>query len=63
MTDFSDVIWPYGPDKYKGRRMSEIPSGFLKWIAENSFKDDLAEAASDEWHFRDRFNDHFWEDN
>ena len=59
--DFSDVIWPYGPDNHKGKRLGDIPSGFVKWISENSFDDELAEAASDEWFFRDKFNNHFWE--
>lgn len=62
MEDFSDVTWPYGPEKHKGKRFGELPSNFIKWIAENSFREDLAEAASNEWHFRDRYGDHVWED-
>ena len=59
--DFSDVIWPHGPDNFKGKRLGAIPSGFVKWISENAYDDSIAEAASQEWFFRDKFNEHFWD--
>lgn len=60
-TDFSDTIWPWRPDKYRGKRLGDIPSGFIKWIAENSRDDSIAEDASDEYSFRSKWNNHFWD--
>lgn len=51
-------IWPHGPEEYRGKAIEDIDSRFLKWIAENAFDDELAEAADKEWRFRERFNTH-----
>lgn len=61
MTHHALIKWPYGPDKYKDKKMEDLPSKFLRWIAENSFNDRLATAADQEWAFREKFNEH-WED-
>ena len=61
MTHFAHIIWPHKPEEHKGKKMEELPSKFLRWVAENAFDDRLATAADQEWQFREKFNDH-WED-
>lgn len=58
--DLGMTIVPFG--KYKGKIISDIPSGYLKWLAENAYIDEIAEAADAEYDFRDANNEHFWED-
>lgn len=62
MAEFEDVqgnvLWPFGPEKYKNKRIDSLPSRFLRWVAENSFNDSLATAASEEWEFREKHNQH-----
>lgn len=50
---------PYG--KFKGKEMWQIPSGYLKWMAENLDNDDLCEAADEEYQHRERYNTHWWD--
>ncbi len=50
---------PYG--KFKGKEMEDIPSGYLRWIAENFNNEDVCEAADKEYQFREKWNSHFWE--
>ena len=44
------IRMPYG--KFKGKEMHEIPSRYLKWLAEN-VGGTLAVAADEEWRWRD----------
>lgn len=55
---FSDVIWPFNPPEYKGKRIGDLPSGFVRWIAENAKNDRLATAADKEYQFRERHDTH-----
>lgn len=59
--DYSDVRWPHKPEKFKGERMGDLPSNFLKWIAENATDDSLAEAADKEYDYREMTDSHEWE--
>lgn len=45
--------------KYKGKDLEEIPSGYLKWLAENCEDDEVATAADDEYNWRTDHNKHF----
>ena len=56
----SDKIMPYG--KFKGKAIHEIPSGYLKWMAENIDDEELCCAADEEYQHREHYNEHFWED-
>lgn len=56
-----ETIWPHGPDEYRGKQLCDIPSGFLKWIADSAYNDSIAKDAGDEWHWRDKNCEHFWE--
>ena len=49
---------PYG--KFKGKEMHEIPSGYLRWVAEN-LGETLACAADEEWRWREKNRQH-WEE-
>jgi len=47
---------PYG--KFRGCDVDDLPSGYLKWVAEN-FKDDIIASKADrEWQERERFGTH-----
>ncbi len=50
---------PYG--KFKGKEMHEIPSGYLKWLAEN-FGEFVAVAADKEYQWREKNRQHWEED-
>jgi len=56
----SDTIMPYG--KFKGKAIHEMPSGYLKWMAENLDDEVLACEADDEYQYREKYNCHQWED-
>jgi len=53
---------PYG--KYKGKDIDQLPSGYLRWVAEN-WKEDIpqnraiCEAADKEYQYRERQGLHF----
>lgn len=52
------VTMPYG--KFKGKEMHEVPSGYLRWVAEN-LGEFLAVAADEEWQWREKNRQH-WEE-
>jgi hypothetical protein len=56
------VIWTYGPNKYRYKRIEELPSKFLLWAAENCQNSKLAAAADSEWQFREKYNRHLEEE-
>ena len=49
---------PYGA--FKGKEMHEIPSSYLRWLAENA-GETITVAADEEWRWRDNMRQH-WED-
>ncbi len=51
---------PWG--KYKGKDLEDIPSPYIKWLSEECDNETIAEEADEEWQFRERFNNHFYED-
>jgi hypothetical protein len=59
MPDFSEVIVYFG--KHKGKAIGEIPSGYLKWLANNADDDEIAEAADQEYDWRTTHNQHQWD--
>lgn len=55
---------PFG--KFQGKSMEEIPSGYLKWVAENwesktDLDEEIIEAADTEYQHRETHRTHFWE--
>ncbi len=52
------IRMPYGA--FKGKEIHEIPSSYLKWLAEN-VGEFLAVAADEEWQWREKMNEH-WEE-
>ena len=51
------MIMPFG--KFKGKDLEEIPSGYLKWLAENCENDEIATEADKEYSWRTDCNKHF----
>ena len=51
---------PWG--KHKGKDLEDIPSSYIKWLSEECDNETIAEEADEEWQFRERFNNHFYED-
>jgi len=50
---------PWG--KFKGKEMEDIPSGYLRWLAENCKDEKVCCAADEEYQWREKYNEHFWE--
>lgn len=55
-----EIRMPYG--KFKGKYIHEIPSGYLRWMAENLEDETLCCAADEEFNIREAQNAHFWDD-
>ena len=49
---------PYGA--YEGKEMHQIPSAYLKWLAENFAIENVCTAADKEWQWREKYGEH-WE--
>jgi len=59
MNDPGLVTIPFG--RYQGRQINDIPSNYLKWIIDNvENNDELVEAATEEYQFRNDYRNHFW---
>ena len=56
----SDMIMPYG--KFKGKPFYEIPSGYLKWLAENVGDERIAIEADEEYQHREKYGVHWYDD-
>ena len=54
-----EIRMPYGA--FKGKKMHEIPSGYLKWLAENFDNEDICKAADDEYQYREKYGTHKWD--
>lgn len=50
---------PYG--KFKGKEMHEIPSKYLKWLAENCEDEGICMEADEEYQYREHYNIHWYE--
>jgi len=50
---------PYG--KFRGRAMHQIPSGYLKWVAESFGRENICVVADEEWQYREKYTEH-WEE-
>jgi len=48
---------PWG--KHKGKLIDDLPSGYLKWLAECCDDDAICEAADKEYSYRSDHNLHF----
>lgn len=44
------MIMPWG--KHKGEDLEDIPSSYLKWLAENCEDEEICSAADDEYSWR-----------
>jgi len=53
----SEIKMPYGA--FKDKPIHKIPSGYLKWVAENFDDEKICEAADDEWQWREKLDEHF----
>lgn len=51
-----DPVMPFG--KYKGTRISKLPSNYLLWMAENMADGELCYAADEEYQLRTKENSH-----
>jgi len=47
---------------FKHYEIEDIPSGYLRWLAENCDDDVIASAADEEFRFRSDNSEHFWDD-
>ncbi len=47
---------------YKDRTIGDIPSRYLKWLAENAYDNKTRQAAEDEFNWRTDHGGHFEED-
>lgn len=47
---------PFG--KHKGEDIEDLPSSYLKWLAENCDDEEICEAADEEWQWRQDHNAH-----
>jgi len=47
--------------KYKGKTIEQIPSSYLKWLAENCEDETICSVADEEYRIRTNYNDH-WEE-
>jgi hypothetical protein len=50
---------PWG--KHKGEDIEDVPSDYLRWLAENCEQDYIATAADEEWQWREDNNAHKWD--
>jgi hypothetical protein len=54
-----NIVMPYGA--FKGKKMHQIPSRYLHWVAENFEDEEICVAADEEWCWREKYNEH-WEE-
>ena len=57
--DNDNFRMPFG--KHKGTMISDLPSSYLKWLAENCEDETVCEAADAEYRWRTDNNAHFEE--
>lgn len=67
-TSYNDAVekaegfrMPWG--KFRGRKMAEVPDGYLQWLAENSRDDNVATKADIVMQWRDKNGIHVEDDN
>jgi len=54
------MIMPWGD--FRGKEIEDIPSNYLKWLAENCKDDSIATVADKEWTYREEFDCHIEDD-
>jgi hypothetical protein len=55
------TILPWG--NFKDQDISDCPSSYLLWLAENCHWDDnICEEADEEWQYREKYNEHVEDD-
>jgi hypothetical protein len=54
------MIMPWG--KFQGEDIEDIPSDYLRWLAENCDDDLIATEADEEYNIREESNAHFWQE-
>jgi len=54
-----EIVMPYGA--FKGKKMHEIPSGYLYWIAENFDNEEICCATDEEWQWREKYGEHWFD--
>ena len=54
--DFGQIKMTFG--KFKGRRIEDLPSSYVRWLAENCKLDYIATAADQEYSYREQFDLH-----
>lgn len=52
-----DFIMPWG--KFSGKSIEDIPSSYLKWLAEECEDDEICEAADAEYEWRTEWKKHW----
>jgi hypothetical protein len=52
----SELVMPWG--KYKDQTIEDLPSSYLKWLAEKCDDDEICEAADQEYQWRDQNRRH-----
>jgi len=51
---------PFG--KFKGQKIDDIPSDYLKWVSENVENEEICCAADEEYRRRTDDGEHFYDD-
>jgi len=51
------MIMPWG--KHKGEDIEDLPSGYLKWLAENCDDNNICDTADEEYRYRSDHKAHF----
>lgn len=47
---------PFG--KHKGKEIKDLPSSYLKWLAENCEDEKICNEADEEYQWRDKWGEH-----
>ncbi len=53
-TPFDEITMPYG--KHKGTAIGDLPTGYLRWVAENFNDEGICYAADQELQYRKEWN-------
>jgi len=50
---------PFG--KHRGEDIEDIPSPYLRWLAQNCDDEEIAIKADEEYNYRERYNCHIYD--
>lgn len=56
-----EIVIPFGRT-HRGKKISKVPSSYIKWMAENFEEEEWCCIADTEYQRRTDENDHIWED-